>query len=300
LNEPDTSSFERLVANDERLRAFNDTVPAGILVLRVEDGKMLFANRFFKEVLGVEGATVMGDSWSDYFVDPADRERLMVRFAEAGEVRNLEVCLKRADSRRVWALVSMASIPIEGEDLLPFAFVDITALKEAEAEIRQLANHDPLTGLPSLRLLKERVGQALARAERERTQFAVLFVDLDGFKQVNDSLGHDAGDAVLKRVAAQMLARVRATDTVARFGGDEFVVVLEKISEEMARRIGERIVEQVTQPQTLAQGTARVGASIGIAFYSRHGKSLDALLKAADGAMYRVKSTSKGAIAVAD
>ncbi|MEW6690037.1 MAG: PAS domain-containing protein, partial [Pseudomonadota bacterium] len=201
------SSFERLVESDERLRAFNDTVPAGILVLRVEDGRVVFANRFFKEVLGVEGGAVMGESWADYFVDPADRERLMVRFAEAGEVRDFEVRLKRADGRPVWALVSMASIPIEGEDLLLFAFVDITALKEAEAEIRQLANHDPLTGVPSLRLLRERIAQAIARAEREQTQFALLFVDLDDFKRINDSLGHDAGDAVLKRVTAQMLAR---------------------------------------------------------------------------------------------
>ncbi len=296
----DRSSFERLIVNDERLRAFNDTVPAGILLLRVEDGEVLYANRFFKEVLGVEGATVMGASWADYFVDPADRERLMVRFAEAGEVRNFEACLKRADGRRVWALVSMASVPIEDEDLLLFAFVDISALKEAEAEIRQLANHDPLTGAPSVRLLRERIAQAIARAEREGTPFAVLFVDLDGFKQVNDRFGHDAGDAVLKRVASQMAACVRGTDTVARLGGDEFAVILENVSEELARRIAGRIVERVSAAQALPQGTARVGASVGIAFYPRHGRNMDALLKAADGAMYRVKTASKGAIAIAD
>jgi diguanylate cyclase (GGDEF)-like protein/PAS domain S-box-containing protein len=295
----DTSSLERLIVGDERLRAFQDTVPAGILVLRVEDGRVLFANRFFKEVLGAEGGKVMGDSWADYFVDPADRERLMVRFSEAGEVRNLELCLKGGDGRHVWALASMASIPIEGEDLLLFAFVDITALKEAEAEIRHLAYHDPLTGLPGKRLLGDRIGQAIARAQRERTEFAVLFVDLDGFKQVNDRLGHDAGDAVLKGVAAQMLACVRATDTVARLGGDEFVVILERVGEEMAGRIGECIVRRASGPQGLAQGAARVGASVGIAFYPRHAQSPEALLKAADGAMYRAKSAGKGRIAVA-
>lgn len=300
MRDTNTSSFERLVATDARFRALNDTVPAGILVLRIEDGRVLFANRFFKEALGAEGALVLGESWTDYFVDPADRERLMVRFSEAGEVRNFEVCLKGADGRRVWALVSMADIPIEGEDLLLFAFVDITALKEAEAEIRQLANHDPLTGLPSLRLLKERVGQAIARAERDGAPFAVLFVDLDGFKQVNDRLGHDAGDRVLKQVASQMLACLRKTDTVARVGGDEFVVVLERIGEDMARRIGERIVELVGEPRRLEEGIARVGASVGIAFYPRHGRSLDALLKASDAAMYRVKKTTKGAVVVAD
>lgn len=292
--------FERLLANDERLRAFNNIVPAGILVLRVEDGKVLFANRFFKEVLGVEGAALVGDSWAEYFVEPAERERLMVRFAEDGEVRNFEVRLRRAGGGQVWGLVSMASIPVEEQDLLLFAFVDISALKEAEAEIRNLANHDPLTGVPSLRLLKERVSQAIARTERDRAQLAVLFVDLDGFKAVNDRLGHDAGDAVLKRVAGELLACVRKTDTVARVGGDEFVVLLETTDEASARQIGERIVEQVSQPLALEQGTARVGASVGIAFYSRHGRTLEALLKAADGAMYRVKGTTKGAVAVAD
>lgn len=296
----ETSTFERMVANDKRLRAFNDTVPAGILVLGIEDGRVLFANRFFNEALGVDGAAVMGESWASYFVDPADRERLMVRFVEDGEVRNFEVCLQRPDGRQVWGQVSMAGIPIEDEELLLFAFVDITALKEAEAEIRQLANHDPLTELPSPRLLKERVVRAIARAQRENSQFALLFIDLDGFKQVNDGLGHEAGDAVLKRVAAQMLAAVRETDTVARIGGDEFAVVLEKVSDDLARRIGERMIEQISQPQALAQGTACVGASVGIAFHPRHGKDLDALLKVADQAMYRVKSTTKGAIAAAD
>ncbi|MEW6690051.1 MAG: GGDEF domain-containing protein, partial [Pseudomonadota bacterium] len=99
---------------------------------------------------------------------------------------------------------------------------------------------------------------------------------------------------------AQMLARVRQADTVARLGGDEFVVVLEKIGDDMARSIGERIAARIREPQVLAQGTASVGASVGIAFYPRHGRSLDALLKAADSAMYRAKSAGKGAIVVCD
>lgn len=296
----DTTSFERLVLGDERLRVFNDTVPAGILVVRVEDGGVLFVNRFFKEVLGMEGAGVLGDTWRELFVDPSDRERLMLKFVAEGVVRNFELRLRRPDGRHVWGLVSLADIPIEGEDLLLFAFVDISALKEAEEEIRKLANHDALTGLPTLRLFKDLFMEAAARANRDGGQFAILFVDLDGFKGVNDTLGHGAGDHVLQEMARTFLQCVRGTDKVARIGGDEFVVLCEKITRPMALKIARRIVEGAGSPMTVAGHEVRIGASVGIALYPANGTSLDALMKAADDAMYRVKHSTKGAVAIAD
>ena len=129
----DARTFEAMVLGDERLRAFNNTVPAGILVLGVNDGRVLFSNRFFNEVLGVDGIAVLGESWRDLFADPSDRERLMLRFVEQGEVRNFELRLKRPDGRVVWGLASLSEIPIEDEDLLMFAFVDITALKPSRS-----------------------------------------------------------------------------------------------------------------------------------------------------------------------
>jgi diguanylate cyclase (GGDEF)-like protein/PAS domain S-box-containing protein len=296
----DARTFEALVLGDERLRAFNNTVPAGILVLGVDDGRVLFSNRFFNEVLGVDGISVLGESWRDLFADPADRERLMLRFVEQGEVRNFELRLKRPDGRQVWGLASMSEIPIEGEDLLMFAFVDITALKEAEEEIRKLANHDALTGLPSLRLFRERLDEALARARRDGTELAVMFVDLDGFKAVNDGLGHDAGDLVLKEIATRFRHCLRETDTVGRIGGDEFVVLAEKTGPDLARRIARRVIDQTAVPIPLAQGEARIGASVGIALFPRHGAGAEALLKAADSAMYRVKHATKGDVAMAE
>ncbi|MBW7849546.1 MAG: GGDEF domain-containing protein [Rhodospirillales bacterium] len=296
----DTTSFERLVLGDERLRVFNDTVPAGILVVRVEDGGVLFVNRFFKEVLGMEGAGVLGDTWRELFVDPSDRERLMLSFVAEGVVRNFELRLRRPDGRHVWGLVSLADIPIEGEDLLLFAFVDISALKEAEEEIRKLANHDALTGLPTLRLFKDLFIEAASRANRNGGQFAILFVDLDGFKGVNDTLGHGAGDHVLQEMARTFLQCVRGTDKVARIGGDEFVVLCEKITRPMALKIARRIVEGAGSPMTVAGREVRIGASVGIALYPANGTSLDALMKAADDAMYRVKHSTKGAVAIAD
>jgi diguanylate cyclase (GGDEF)-like protein/PAS domain S-box-containing protein len=296
--DPDPS-FEALLLTDERLRAFNETVPAGILIVAVDDGRVLFSNRFFNEVLGFEGAGILGHGWRELFVDHADRERMLLTFIEQGEVRNFELRLRRPDGRMVWGLASLSEIPIQGEDLLLFAFVDITALKDAEEEIRRLANHDALTGLKTLRRFRDLVEEALARAARDQSEFAILFVDLDRFKPVNDTFGHEAGDSVLKEVAQRLVACVRATDKVGRIGGDEFVVLAERVTVRLARKIATRIVSEMNRPFLLPEGEIRIGASVGIALYPRHGAGLDSLMKAADDAMYRVKRTTRGALAVA-
>jgi len=295
----DSPSLENLFLEDERLRVFNDTVPAGILVVAVEDGRVVFSNRFFNEVLGFQGAAILGSGWRDFFVDADDRERLMLKFVEDGEVRNFALQLRRHDGEHVWGLASLAEIPLKGEDLLLFAFVDITALKRAEEEVRRLANHDALTGLTSLRRFKDVLNEALARAKRDRSEFAVLFIDLDHFKAVNDTQGHDAGDLVLKDVARRLRDCVRETDTIARVGGDEFVVLAERTPLVLAEKIARRIVAAINRPFPLPGGTARIGASIGVALYPSHGADLDGLMKAADRAMYAIKHTTKGAIAIA-
>ncbi len=295
----DKASFERLVVKDERLRVYNDTVPAGILVLRVEDGTVLFSNRSFNEIVGTNGATVFGESWEEFFVDPEERQALMVKFVEDDEVRNFELRLQRPDGKVIWGLASLSDIPIENEDLLLFAFIDITALKEAEEEIRRLAHHDALTGLPNLRLFNDHIFRAIARAKRRDYQVAVLFIDLDDFKEVNDDLGHEAGDVVLVEVSKRLLACVREVDLVARTGGDEFLVMLENVERKRVEEIGQRIVESVRQPIAIEDETVAVGASIGAAFYPQDGEEARTLIKAADQAMYGVKKGSKGAVAFA-
>jgi len=294
------SSFESLLLTDVRLRAFNETVPAGILIVAVEDGRVLFSNRFFNESLGIKEAAILGHGWRELFVDPEERERMLLHFVEEGEVRNFELRLRRPDGQLVWGLASMSEIPIQGEDLLLFAFVDITALKEAEAEIRRLANHDALTGLSTLHHFRALVSDALERARRDGSELALLFIDLDHFKPVNDTFGHEAGDAVLREVAARLLGCVRATDKVARIGGDEFVVLAERVSDTLAGLIAGRIVGALGQPFPLPNGQVQIGASVGMALFPRHGDQLETLLKAADEAMYRVKRTTRGASAQAD
>jgi diguanylate cyclase (GGDEF)-like protein len=164
--------------------------------------------------------------------------------------------------------------------------MDVTARCELEARLREAALHDPLTGLPNRALLLDRVEQALRAQEREGLPAALLYCDLDGFKAVNDTLGHAAGDAALRRMAAALSASVRPGDTVARIGGDEFVVLCPgTATETAARHLVARIADVLAAP---ADGGPPLRSSTGVAL-SRTGDTADTLLRRADAAMYEVK-----------
>lgn len=169
---------------------------------------------------------------------------------------------------------------------------DITERKKAQAEIEHLAHHDTLTGLPNRNLFNDLMERAISRATRGKQHMAVMFVDLDKFKPVNDDLGHDAGDAVLKAVSERMAYHVRTSDTVARIGGDEFVAILENIDHAgSAGVVAAKMIEALTVAVEVPDGRqACVGASIGISVFPDDGTTAVTLIKAADEAMYAVKA----------
>jgi len=165
---------------------------------------------------------------------------------------------------------------------------------QAEQKIWQIAHHDALTGLPNRNLLNDRVKQALAQAQRGGGKVALIFIDLDRFKHINDSLGHEIGDLFLKGVAGRIAAAVRGVDTVCRLGGDEFVVVLQEIGRaDDARRVAEKILEALRPPLEVRGNSLYPSASLGIALYPDHGAELNDLLRAADNAMYHAKSDGR-------
>ena len=171
---------------------------------------------------------------------------------------------------------------------------EISERKKVSAELEFLANHDPLTGLPSLRLCMDRLERSLAEARRSGRLAAVMFLDLDGFKQVNDSFGHEAGDAVLKITSKRIRAEVRETDTVARIGGDEFLVILTDLPDlSVVQRVAGNMLQQVAQSISLDQGEVVVGVSIGIAVYPEDARDAEGLIRIADQAMYSVKQGGK-------
>ncbi len=173
---------------------------------------------------------------------------------------------------------------------------EIDEREKISAELEFLANHDPLTGLPSLRLCKDRLERALAEARRNGRLVAVMFLDLDGFKQVNDRYGHEAGDEVLKITAGRVRGEVRETDTVARIGGDEFLVILSDLPDlSIVQRVAGSLLQQVAQSIRLDGAEVHVGTSIGVAIYPEDARDSEELIRVADQAMYAVKQAGKNA-----
>lgn len=209
--------------------------------------------------------------------------------------------LRHERGHDVWVLVSAVPLPEAGADAMLVCLEDATSRRNTERLLLHAALHDSLTNLPNRRLLRDRLETALARAERHPHTVAVLFIDLDHFKEVNDALGHEAGDEVLVHVAAAIHAVLRASDTVARLGGDEFVVVCEEVDDLAdVTRLAERLVAGISKPLSVRGHRVAVSASIGIAVASRRGQSGDELVRAADIAMYRAKQRPDEPYVIAD
>ena len=177
---------------------------------------------------------------------------------------------------------------------------EVMERRRAEGKLRHVASHDGLTDLPNRSLLMDRVDRAITQARRDSKKCAILFIDLDGFKPINDTLGHDKGDVVLRTVAQRLTASVRETDTAARFGGDEFVLVLTDLEKNKdAAYVAQKVLTELALPIDLGDGAAQIGASIGIAFYPDDGEDTASIMKQADNAMYVVKGSGKNNFAMA-
>ncbi|RQW74148.1 diguanylate cyclase [Lysinibacillus composti] len=172
-------------------------------------------------------------------------------------------------------------------------FEDITKQKELEFELKRLAFFDDLTDIPNRKMLDRQVQKALSRSKRHHHNFTLMFIDLDDFKKVNDTLGHDAGDHLLKEVVSRINCCIREEDLISRIGGDEFIVMFEETGKDEIEQIAERIIEYVAQPYEINENNASISLSIGISMFPDDGEDKDALIKAADKAMYYAKSNGK-------
>lgn len=290
----------RLRVSEERFRSTLQYAPVGIGVA-APDGRFIEVNQSFCKLLGYTRDELLQLGASD-ITHPDDRAqtRDYTEKMLAGEINSaqLEQLLLRKGGQPVWVQVTVSLLRDSAGTPLNFIgqIEDITERKRSQEEIRQLAYYDVLTGLPNRRLLLDRLNQALAQAQRYRRSLAVMFLDLDRFKEINDTLGHDSGDALLKVVAQRLETCVRGGDTVSRLGGDEFVVILSEISQRQdVALVAEKILALLNTPVTLQGLRLNITASIGIAVYTLDSSDEDAasLMKKADMAMYKAKEAGR-------
>ena len=276
--------------SEERLRKFSDATSEGIVFM--ENGVIVDCNEATARMFRIPASELIGRSSID-FVAPESVESV-VNNIRAGFERPYEATLMRADGTRFAADVVGKDIVSSGKTLRMTTMRDISDRKQAEARIQFLAHHDILTHLPNRALLMDRLQVLLASARRQNNLVGVLFIDLDNFKTVNDSLGHYAGDELLKRVAGRLQACLRGADMVGRLGGDEFVVVVTDLAtaEDIAP-VAEKIAEAISEPFSLEDQVLSVSCSIGISVFPKDGETPDTLIRNADAAMYLAKDRGR-------
>ena len=291
----------RLEEVTSRFRIAFDNAPNGMAVASL-DGEILQANRTFGDQLRYAPGELVGRSFAE-LTDPEDHTataEFVAGMVEGdADTGRLEKRFVRRDGTVFWGVVHAGVL--RDDDGAPRYFVnqveDITERRAARERLAHLALHDGLTGLPNRVLLEDRLAQELAAAGRRRQAVALLFIDLDRFKAVNDSLGHAAGDALIREVGRRVAEAIRPYDTAARIGGDEFVVVCGGLEDEAAARpIIERIHDAIVLPVDVAGHTVRVGASIGVSFSTpTQPQGAAAMLRSADTAMYEAKTRGRRA-----
>ncbi len=267
-----------------------------VIVLSDPAGALVYANRRAREYLGLDGAHNVGELSS-----VESRERLrdeIMPFVRRHGLWTGELALRSSDDAEVPMVATLQAHREDNEIVLISTIAhDITELKKTQHRLHHEATHDPLTGLPNRALFNEVAEQALGRAARYHASTAVMFLDLDGFKAINDSLGHDAGDRLLVEVARRLRVAVRVGDLVARMGGDEFCILCEQVSGlNEVRELGQRLIDAVSAPLRLHGRDVQIGTSIGIALDNAGRELIGSLVRDADVALYRAKHNGRGRV----
>lgn len=268
----------------------------GVIITDAE-GLILNVNKAFCDVTGYDKSEVLGENprilhsgrQDSIFYDQL-WDDLLSRNRWEGEIWNRR---KNGDIYPEWLMIT-AVMDESGETSHYIAiFSDVSSQKESEERLYYLAHYDNLSKLPNRLAFNDRLKQAISQAKRTEGQVAVMFLDLDGFKGVNDSLGHNAGDEVIKEVAIRLGKIMRETDTISRFGGDEFTVLLPEASAAGVEIAAQKIIDTIAEPIRIGSHETSITTSIGISLFPQHGEDIETLIKQADMAMYEAKEQGK-------
>ncbi len=260
------------------------------------DGRFLNVNPALAGIYGYatpdELITTIGDIQHQIYTDPARRTEFMRLMQDAGAVTNFVSEIRRKDGARIWISENARAVLDENGNLLFFegTVEDVTQSKLDQEKLRHLANHDPVTNLPNRLLMNDRLRQMMLYAQRTLSIVAVALVDLDHFKLINDTFGHNRGDQLLQTMSHRMLACVRETDTVVRLGGDEFVLLLSGTERgEAVSQVVQRVLHAIARPSRIEGRELSVSCSVGVSIFPRDGRDVQTLLRNADTAMYKAK-----------
>jgi diguanylate cyclase (GGDEF)-like protein/PAS domain S-box-containing protein len=281
---------------DDRFSAVFNAAPVAIMLVRIRDGQLTDVNAAFTELWNYTRAESLGRTSTELnlWIAPAQLIQ-QLRDNRHSDVQELQIRTKEGEPRDVLASVTM--FYVGGSAHLLVTAVDITERNRGR-QLEHIAHHDALTQLPNRRMLWARLRHIQSSAPASAAFTSVLYIDLDGFKHVNDTLGHAAGDELLRLVAARLRSRLRAHDLLARLGGDEFVAVLEDLQESSAAQaIADDLVRQIGMPFVLCAGCeASIGASIGISYLTAECSDVEELLAQADTALYGAKHAGRNTV----
>lgn len=292
---------QRLRESEEKYAVAFRASPNLIVLTRMSDGAIVEVNEGYSQLLGYSRDESLGKTTESLSIwaNESDRAVFVYSLERNGQVTDFETTLRRKDGEVITVIDSARTITIQGEMYVLSVAHDISERKAAEKEIERLAFQDSLTKLPNRRLLLDRLHQALASVTRSRRRGALLFIDLDNFKILNDTLGHDAGDQLLVEVARRLATCVREGDTISRFGGDEFMLMLNDLGENnletvaQIKVVGEKIMATLNRPYMIYGVEHHSTPSIGVTLFFGGDNSVDELMKQADIAMYQAKSEGR-------
>ena len=279
--------------SEGRYRLLFEQNAAGVCVTDFR-GKILDCNATFAHMLGHLRIDLIGRNTGELYQRPFERDELAKMLLDSNQLNGVEMELRRKEGVPVWVLQNLSLIGTGSSAMIHATVVDISDRKRAEEQIEYHAYHDVLTRLPNRRLFTDRLALSITRSKRSGRALAVLFIDLDHFKTVNDTLGHTAGDELLLEMSQRLRNCVREEDTVARLGGDEFTIILSDLRHpEDAVQVAQKILEAAEVPMMIGGMNIELSTSIGIAVFPTDGHDVETLLRNADSAMYRAKESGR-------
>jgi diguanylate cyclase (GGDEF)-like protein/PAS domain S-box-containing protein len=285
---------QALLQSEKDYRQLFENAHDAIMIFTIRDEIILEANHRACELYGFDRPELIGMSLEKLSKDIAGGKIHIKRTLKNKVFQHFETIHFRRDGSEMILEINAATVKYKGQAAILSINRDITRRKLLEETIRKLAYHDPLTGLPNRILFHDRLLQALAHAKRRQEKVTLFFLDLDGFKELNDSMGHNSGDELLRMIAERLKKQLRASDTVARMGGDEFLILLTEAGHPRETgRIANKILREIRRPYLIFGRPWQITASIGIVIFPKDGRNAESLLKKADLAMYKAKAAGK-------